>query len=39
MYNGDIEPISDQFPVLPESFFYEKEKEDENGKDNTPEAK
>lgn len=24
MYNGSIEPISDQFPIFPEGFFHER---------------
>lgn len=41
MYNGSIEPISDQFPVVPKvdiASFFEKESEDEDGNESNDEA-
>ncbi len=38
MYNGSIEPISDQFPIVPEGFFHEKEKQDEDREEDYTEA-
>ncbi len=41
MYNGSIEPVSDQFPVIPKidiESFFEKESEDEDGNESNHEA-